>query len=102
MAKRKKCKKRVAGRPIAPVQASRPSERSTGNPGVTGQTVLAAPAPEAPQSAVKAVDPRWAYVRRDVTRVGILAGVCVLIELALWYLFNHTGLGDAVYRLIKI
>lgn len=37
----------------------------------------------------------------DVRRIGILATICVLAELVLWYFFTYTGFGNAVYALIK-
>jgi hypothetical protein len=44
----------------------------------------------------------FSYVSKDVRRLSLLAGSLLAVELLLWYLMNHTGLGTAVYNLIKI
>lgn len=42
------------------------------------------------------------HVKSDVVRVAALAAVFIGVELVLWFLFNHTGLGSATYKLIKL
>jgi len=44
----------------------------------------------------------FSYVVNDLRRIVILGGSLVVAEVALWYLFAHTGLGSAVYSLVKV
>lgn len=44
----------------------------------------------------------FGYVKRDLRSVGILAAAFVTLMLLLWLGFEHTGLGTAVYQLIKL
>jgi hypothetical protein len=74
----------AAGRPGAPPQAS-----------PVTKPVATQPWPTSVQAA------RSAYVGGDVRRTGVLVTACVLAELVLWYAFGHTGLGSAVYGLVK-
>ncbi len=66
----------------------------------------AAPLPKAslatPTAAARTEVPGLSLIRHDVRRVLVLAGSFVALELGLWYLFGHTSLGSAVYRLIKL
>lgn len=39
----------------------------------------------------------FAYVSGDLFRIAVLAIVLAAMQLALWYLFNHTGMGSSVY-----
>lgn len=48
------------------------------------------------------VSNEWQLVRGDVRRVLILAAALITLELALWYVFNHTGLGVWLDGLIKL
>lgn len=57
---------------------------------------------DTPQPSQPADTLEFNYVGRDVKRILILAVGLVLLQLVLWYLFEHTGLGPAVYRLIKL
>ncbi len=41
-------------------------------------------------------------IKRDIRKVALLAGFFVALQLVLWFLFEHTGLGNAVYHLIKV
>lgn len=41
-------------------------------------------------------------IKADVRRVLVLAVVFVVLELVLWYLLEHTGLGPHVYNLVKL
>jgi hypothetical protein len=43
----------------------------------------------------------FSYVGRDLRRISILLLSLVVLELVLWYLFSHTGLGNAVYNLVQ-
>ncbi len=56
-----------------------------------------------PQLAAKtAVGDDLSYVGKDLGKISVLATTFIAVELVLWYLFNHTGLGVQVYRLIKL
>ena len=44
----------------------------------------------------------FSYVGSDLRRILILAVGLVGIELALWFLFTHTGVGNQVYNLVKV
>ena len=44
----------------------------------------------------------FSYVGHDLRRIAILAGLLLALEIALWYLFGHTGLGNTVYNLVKV
>jgi hypothetical protein len=45
---------------------------------------------------------RASYVGGDLRRVGILIVACVVLEAILWFLFNHTGLGNTIYSHINL
>lgn len=42
------------------------------------------------------------YLPNDLRRIGVLAVGLIALEFLLWYLFNHTGLGPAVYKLVTV
>lgn len=42
------------------------------------------------------------YVLTDLQRIVVLLVALVGVEVVLWYLFAHTGLGSAVYRLVRL
>ncbi len=44
----------------------------------------------------------FSYVGRDVRRIGIYAVSLVALEVLLWFLFGHTGLGATVYNLVQV
>ena len=44
----------------------------------------------------------FSYVSKDIKRLSLLAGGLLAIEIILWYVMGHTGLGNAVYNLVKI
>jgi hypothetical protein len=41
------------------------------------------------------------YVVGDMKRIGVMAASLVALEIVLFYLFNHTGFGPAVYSHFK-
>jgi hypothetical protein len=43
----------------------------------------------------------FSYVGKDLKHIAILAVALVAFEFGLAYLFNHTGIGDVVYTIIK-
>jgi hypothetical protein len=101
MSKKKKTKKRRLQAPAAAVHGT-PAAPS---PGVTASSESASVATasiDRSKPSAEAVDPRVAYVGNDLRRIGIIGGLCILLELVLWYLLSHTNLGDAVYHLIKL
>jgi hypothetical protein len=44
----------------------------------------------------------FSYVLVDLRRIALLGGGLVILQLVLWYIFNHTGLGPATYNLVKL
>jgi hypothetical protein len=44
----------------------------------------------------------FSYVLGDLNRIAFYAGILIALELILWYLFGHTGLGTAIYRLVQV
>jgi hypothetical protein len=44
----------------------------------------------------------FSYVASDLRRVLLLAASLVALEVLLWLLFTHTGLGNAVYSLVRV
>ena len=42
------------------------------------------------------------FVRGEVRRVLVLAGIIVGIEIVLWWLLDHTAIGPHVYNLVKL
>jgi hypothetical protein len=53
-------------------------------------------------SAAAASQRDFSYVAVDLRRIALLGGSLVVFEFVLWYIFNHTGLGPAVYNLVKL
>jgi len=49
-----------------------------------------------------AVGRDFSYVQGDLRRVGLLAGSLVTLELLLWWVLGHTGVGSAVYNLLPV
>ena len=107
MARKKKTRKRGQRRrsqpaTAAPVtQASEPSATPVGPSRPTAPALAVSAAGPSRVSAGADTD-RWLYVRGDLRRIGLFASMCVIVEVVLWLLFNHTGLGTAVYSLIKL
>jgi hypothetical protein len=44
----------------------------------------------------------FGYVAVDLRRVATFAVALVAIELILWYVFGHTGVGPSVYKLVNV
>lgn len=91
MAKRKKTKKRTVSPGIRPAAATTASnQHETLAPSV------------APLSSAPVAAGQWAYVGRDITKIGVLVSACVLIEIGMLYLVNNSSLGRSLYELIKL
>jgi hypothetical protein len=60
------------------------------------------PARPAAGAAAVASGRDFSFVAADLRRIAIFAVGLVGIELVLWYLLNHTGLGQAVYNLVSV
>jgi hypothetical protein len=73
-----------------------------------GSTPTIAPIPDVASASVPRSNPigvssrDFAYVRRDLRRLSILAAGLIIFELILWWLFGHSGLGSAVYSLVHV
>jgi hypothetical protein len=52
--------------------------------------------------AVVAAGRDFSYVTTDLRRLSVLLVGLVVLEGVLWYLLNHTGLGNAVFNLIQV
>ncbi len=59
-------------------------------------------APRKSSNAALAGVDNFDYVPGDIKRVAILAFGFITLQMILWYLFNHTGLGAHVYGLVKL
>ncbi len=81
--------------PVAAAQGTRET-MVTSAAVVVGSGAVRAPAPF--DYAVENLD----LIRKDVRKVVVLAATFVLIQVLLWVLFEHTGLGSAVYSFVKI
>ena len=57
---------------------------------------------QAKQSQALAGVDDFSYVRQDLIRVASFAALCAGIELVVWLLFRHTGLGTKIYSLFTI
>lgn len=65
-------------------------------------------APAVPAGVTKAVtgsgsvaERDFSYVGGDLRKILVLAVSLVAVELVLWFLFGHTGLGNAVYQAVR-
>ena len=76
------------GQPIVSASASAPAAHKS------------APAALAGSAAI--LHHEYSYVGPDLRRVLLLAGALVVLELVLWYLFENTGLGSAIYNLVNV
>jgi len=57
---------------------------------------------KARQTAVAVTTRDFSYVSIDLARIAVLAVLLVGLELVLWLLFTHTGVGSAVYSFVKV
>ncbi len=44
----------------------------------------------------------YSYVGVDLRRIMWLGGSLVILQLVLWYIFTHTGIGPSIYNLVQI
>ena len=68
----------------------------------TTSTVSGVKAVVSASSANAADERNYSYVGVDLRRIAWLGGGLVLLQLALWYIFTHTGVGPSVYNLVQI
>lgn len=74
----------------------------------TAPTQMAATVDKTPQRPVAAavaavaVGRDFSYVERDLRRITVLAVVLVALEVGLWWLLGHTGVGAAVYNWVQV
>jgi len=99
MAKKKNQSKKHKFKYTDPAAATMADPASAGD----ATTAAAGSAPARARQAV-AVGPTrdFNYVGGDLRRILILAVALVGIELVLWFLFTHTGVGNQVYSLVKV
>jgi hypothetical protein len=55
-----------------------------------------------PMSSAVATGRDFSFVAGDLRRLAVLAVSLVAVELVLWYLMGHTGLGQTLYNLINV
>jgi hypothetical protein len=44
----------------------------------------------------------FSYVAGDLRRIAVMAAGFILLEVILWFVFGHTGLGDSIYHLVQV
>jgi heme/copper-type cytochrome/quinol oxidase subunit 3 len=98
MAKKKKHKKHNFNHAkSAPQATNKPAEPTA----IAATPTRARAVASGPQLAALAMpDKHMQQITADVRRVLMLAVGFVLLQIILWYLFEHTGLGPAVYNLV--
>lgn len=97
MSSKKKHRKKHSFKHVAP-QSAEVSASSV----ETISAIATAPKPAKAAAAVNQAANDFSFVKRDLTKVAILAVVFISGQFGLWYLFNHTHLGPMVYSLIKL
>lgn len=78
------------------------AEPTTATPAQSASGPAARPATPNRAAAPVAAMRDFSYLPGDLRRLALFAGGLVLVELVLWYLFAHTGLGPAVDGLVKV
>jgi hypothetical protein len=73
----------------------------TAEPVASGSVTAKAVKQPVTASAI-AVGRDFSYVVTDLRRLGVLMAGLVALEAVLWYLLNHTGVGDVVFNLIQV
>ena len=68
----------------------------------TGSASTTAKASVATTSTTTADERDYRYVGVDLRRIFWLGGTLVIVQLILWYIFSHTGVGPSVYNLVQI
>ena len=81
--------------------ATRASEASTHATDLRGVSRSETSQPARP--AVAGASGRdFSYVGTDLRRIGVMAGLLVALELALYYVLVYTPAGTAIYNLVKV
>ena len=87
-------------------QVSSPAKVANGTDVAAANVMASTVKPAAPSrgtgAASAALQRDYRYVTRDVWTIAVLATTLVGLQLVLWYVMNHTGLGPAVYNLVKV
>lgn len=111
MAKKKKSQKKKFRQTVsAPVSKStRPAEaiKPAKDKSSAGTTTSNTDQSKKPSSKPikKSTSPdysEFSYVAKETKHTLVIIGGIVVVYLVLWYLFTHTGIGPAIYRLIKM
>jgi hypothetical protein len=102
MAKKKSQSKKHKFKYSEPTSGVRPDlEKGVPEATISNAKVMAKAKQGRPAGAVVADTRDFSYVGADVRRIGVLAASLVALELVIWYLFGHTGLGNAVFNLVQ-
>jgi hypothetical protein len=96
MAKKKKSHKKHQFKYAAPTKA--PSASSSLE---SGKAVVTAARPVTLPTLNYEIK-NLSLIVKDIRKVVLLGSVFVFLQLVLWGLFEYTGLGEAVYSLIKV
>ena len=99
MAKKKKQAKKHSFKYIDPTAASVVASAGATQ---TATTEGAAAAPGKPRREVAVTTRDFSYVNSDLRRIGVLAASLVALEVVLWLLFTHSGVGNSVYSWFKV
>ncbi len=71
----------------AAVESSQPQE----------QVAKAKPVSKSSVEAAGLAPQKLAFIKHDLRTIALLAAGCIALELVLWYLLQHTGLGTTVF-----
>src|SRR5437660_1299420 len=96
MAKKKSQGKKHKFKYAEPTGVSATQEAAPVSAPATKPTLAAAQTRARVQAVAAASSRDFSYVGADVKRIGILAVALFGVEVLLWYLFGHTGLGSAI------
>ena len=91
---KKKSRKKHQFKYAAPVGSSAVS--------MGGESSLVATRSTTQPAVLLSSDGELTHIRHDIIKTAYLAAAFICGQLVLWALFNHTGVGAAVYSLVKL
>jgi hypothetical protein len=102
MAKKKQSKKHKF-KYSEPTNSLRGAVADAPQPSGSGAPHLAATLPGVrPTSQPANAGRDFSYVLVDLRKILLLGGSLILAEVALWFVFGHTGLGNTIYSLVNV
>jgi hypothetical protein len=78
------------------------SSISSANTAAATITTAKGPVTRKPVFVNQAVTRDFSYVVTDVRRIAVLAVSLVVLELVLAYVFSHTSIGPAIYKMVGV